>query len=68
MRKAFGAGTTLYGGRKGFVDLMLSLGQNLENVSIWLGHKDISTTWEHYKDRDTLSFTPVTAKKRLKSI
>jgi hypothetical protein len=40
VRKYCGQGITLYGGRKGFVDLMLSLEQKLE---------DISTTWQSYK-------------------
>lgn len=59
MRKHIGNGITLYGGRKGFVDLMLSHGQKLENISIWLGHKDISTTWKHYKDKNEINFDDV---------
>lgn len=57
MRKHIGKGISLYGGRKGFVDLMLSLDQKIENISIWLGHKDISTTWKHYKDKQEIEFT-----------
>lgn len=59
VRKYVGAGITLYGGRKGFVDLMLSLGQRIEDISMWLGHKDISTTWKHYKDKEVINFTPL---------
>ena len=58
VRKYVGQGITLYGGRKGFVDLMLSKGQKLEDISMWLGHRDISTTWQHYKDKQEIAFTP----------
>lgn len=51
IRKHFGLGTTLYGGRKGFTDLMLSKGQSLENISIWMGHATLSRTWRSYKSR-----------------
>ncbi len=59
VRKYVGNGITLYGGRKAFVDLMLSKGQKLEDISMWLGHKDISTTWQHYKDKEEINFTEV---------
>jgi len=45
----FGRNTTLYAGRKGFVDLMLSKGQTLENISIWMGHSTVDRTWRSYK-------------------
>lgn len=48
---------TLYGGRKAFTDLMLSLNQKLEDIAMWLGHKDIHTTWRHYKQKNTVTFT-----------
>ncbi|NBW82182.1 hypothetical protein EBR21_10565 [bacterium] len=51
MRKRFGEGITLYGGRKGFSDLMLSLGQKLENISVWMGHATLNRTWTSYKDK-----------------
>ena len=51
MRNRFGEGVTLYGGRKGFSDLMLSLGQKLENISVWMGHSTLKRTWASYKDR-----------------
>ncbi len=57
MRKYVGKGITLYGGRKNFVDMMLSLDQKLEDISMWLGHKDISTTWQDYKDKNQVGFT-----------
>lgn len=56
VRKYVGRGITLYGGRKGFVDLMLSKGQQLIDISLWLGHKDISTTWQKYKDKNEIHF------------
>lgn len=51
IRKHFGQGTTLYGGRRGFVDLMLSKRQALENISIWMGHSTLDRTWRSYKQR-----------------
>jgi hypothetical protein len=34
----------LYGGRKGFTDLMLSKGNTIENISIWMGHSTLDRT------------------------
>jgi hypothetical protein len=51
MAKHFGQGITTYAGRKGFVDLMLSKGQSLENISVWLGHSALNRTWHSYKQR-----------------
>ena len=51
MRKYFGAGIDLYGGRKGFTDLMLANGHSLENISVWMGHSTLERTWKSYKDR-----------------
>lgn len=48
-----------YGGRKGFADLMQSLGQQIEHVSIWLGHTDIKMTLATYKQRSNVPFTQV---------
>jgi hypothetical protein len=49
--KNFGKGTTTYGGRKGFPDLMLSKGQSFENISVWMGHSTLQRTWKSYKSR-----------------
>lgn len=51
MKKYFGKGVDLYGGRKGFTDLMISKGQILENISIWMGHSTLNRTWKNYKSR-----------------
>ncbi|MBI4404999.1 MAG: site-specific integrase [Deltaproteobacteria bacterium] len=51
MGKYFGTGVTLYGGRKGFTDLMLSKNQSLENISVWMGHSTLQRTWRSYKQR-----------------
>lgn len=48
----------LYCGRKGFTDFKISKGQTLENVSLYLGHKNIQTTWKFYKDRKRVDFNP----------
>lgn len=47
---------TLYGGRKGFVDLMLDRGQSLEDISMWLGHQSIETTWRKYRNKKRISW------------
>jgi hypothetical protein len=50
---------TGYSGRKAFTDLMLSdagKNQNLEEISIWMGHKTIETTWKHYKQKQVVRF------------
>lgn len=49
----------LYSGRKGFTDLMLSLGQSLENVASWLGHASIERTWRHYKNKKSVAFDAI---------
>jgi len=51
IRKYFGSGHDCYGGRKGFVDLMLSRGQAIENISIWMGHSTLNRTWRSYKNK-----------------
>ena len=30
---------------------MLSKGNTLENISIWMGHSTINRTWQSYKNR-----------------
>ena len=49
--KYIGPKHDLYGGRKGFVDLMLYKGQMLENISIWMGHSTLNRTWRSYKNK-----------------
>jgi len=56
-------GLGLYSGRKGFTDLMLSLGQTLENIAQWLGHASIERTWKHYKNKEVIDFVPVNISK-----
>jgi hypothetical protein len=51
VHKHFGDRIDLYGGRKGFSDLMLSQGHTLENISIWMGHSTLDRTWRSYKSR-----------------
>lgn len=46
-----------YTGRKSFTDLMLRLGQRLEDISAWLGHTSIDRTWKDYKNRKSVHFT-----------
>lgn len=51
IQKHLGKEFSLYGGRKGFVDLMLSKGQSIENISIWMGHSTLNRTWRSYKNK-----------------
>ncbi len=51
---------TSYAGRKGFTDLMLDLGQELVNISMWLGHQKIDMTLAHYKDKKRVHFKEIT--------
>lgn len=52
----FGLETSLYGGRKGFTDLMLDRDQSFFNISQWMGHSSIERTWRHYKNRLVVHF------------
>lgn len=54
---------TNYGGRTNFKQLMKKFGQKLENVSMWLGHQTVDTTWEDYTDKQEISFDPPPKKK-----
>jgi len=49
----------VYSGRKGFTDLMLGLGQSLEDISQWLGHSSIDRTWKHYKNKKRVHFKAI---------
>jgi hypothetical protein len=51
MRHYFSKDIDLYGGRKGFTDLMLSRGNTIENISIWMGHSTLDRTWRSYKQK-----------------
>ena len=54
-----GKGHTLYGGRKGFHDLMFEThGQDYIHVSMWLGHKSLQMTQKNYAKKDAVSWTP----------
>lgn len=56
IRHHFGDGHDCYAGRKGFVDLMLSKKQTLENISIWMGHSTMDRTWRNYKNKRVYQF------------
>lgn len=53
LKKYIGDGIDNYSPRKGFTDLMLENGFSIEDISIFLGHRNIETTWRHYKDKFT---------------
>lgn len=65
IKKWFNENTTLYGGRKGFEQLMMSLGQQLEDISNWMGHQSIDRTWRSYKNKQAINFKPVTRSAQL---
>lgn len=50
VRKCFPKGVTLWGPRKGFTSLMDRLGQPIDKISRWLGHRSVSTTERWYRD------------------
>lgn len=52
----FGEGYGLYSGRKGFTDLMLDLGQEIDAISAWLGHQSLDMTWKRYKNRNRVQY------------
>lgn len=53
-----GEGYETYSPRKGFVDLLLDRGFGLEDISTFLGHNDINTTWRHYKNKKKFRLPP----------
>lgn len=59
LKKYSGIQLTLYCGRKGFTDLMMSKGQRLDHISQWLGHTTINTTLKSYKDKRQVHWTAV---------
>lgn len=61
LKKLLSAKVTCYGGRKGFIDLMLDRGQALEDVSAWLGHSSIEMSWRRYRNKKRVSFTALKA-------
>jgi hypothetical protein len=57
VKKYFGPDTTLYGGRKGFTDLMLTYQQDFIHISQWMGHSSIERTWRNYKSKKIVHFS-----------
>jgi hypothetical protein len=53
-----------YMGRKGFMDLLLSLGQRFENISMYLGHTSLDRSLRSYKQKGIVYYDlPVQTKK-----
>lgn len=63
IRSYFGEHVTLYGGRKGFPQLMRSLGQTIEDYTAWMGHQTMERTFKDYKDKQAINYTPVVKKR-----
>jgi len=53
----FGPKVHLYGGRKGFEDLMLKRGHPYSDISAWMGHQTVDRTWRNYRNRQSVRFT-----------
>jgi hypothetical protein len=54
--RVFGEEYGLYGGRKGFMGLMLDFDQSLEDISLWMGHTTVERTWRSYRSRQRVHF------------
>lgn len=61
-RSVLPKGVTFYGGRKNFIDMMLSYDQKLEDISNWLGHTSIDTSWKHYRNKKAVNFVKIESK------
>jgi hypothetical protein len=59
IKRVFGDKITLYGGRKGFTELMKHYGQSFENTSAWLGHTSVVRTYQSYYDRHSVKWDDV---------
>ncbi len=53
IRKVLGDEYGLYSFRKGYTDIMITLGESIERISMDLGHNSIETTWKSYRKRIT---------------
>jgi hypothetical protein len=58
-RDVFGEAITLHGGRKNFSALMKKYNQDFQNVSVWLGHCDVTRTYADYFDKKAVTFKKV---------
>ncbi len=59
IKKIFGPGFGLYSGRKGFEAMMVEKGQSFEDISSWLGHTSLDTTYQRYSKRRRLSWNKI---------
>lgn len=41
--------------------MMLDKGQKIEDISQWLGHTSLDTTWAHYKNKEIVNFVQTTS-------
>ncbi|MEQ1722190.1 MAG: hypothetical protein ABL930_03380 [Pseudobdellovibrio sp.] len=53
IKRIIGEKFDTYSPRKGFTDMMLADGWQLEDISVFMGHSSIETTWRHYKNKAT---------------
>lgn len=53
IRKVLGDEYGLYSFRKGYTDIMITLGEPIERISMDLGHNSVETTWKSYRKRIT---------------
>ncbi len=53
LKKILGEGYKQYSFRKGYVEIMINLGEPIERISLDLGHSSIERTWKSYRKRIT---------------
>ena len=59
MWKLFNGKITHYGGRKNFESMMIDKGHVYHDVSAWMGHQTVDTTWRKYRNRKKISYSKV---------
>lgn len=57
MWAVFGEKISLYGGRKNFEPMMIEKGNLYHDVSSWMGHQTVDTTWKKYRNRKRVSYS-----------
>lgn len=55
VRATFPEGVSLYGARHGFTRYMEKIGQPMNKIQKWLGHRSIKTTEQYYRDHGLLA-------------
>jgi integrase len=59
IQSAVGPEYHLYAGRKGFEMWMSDLGETIDNISFYLGHRSLKRTLDHYKNKKITKYSIV---------